>query len=204
MHLQAKAVSRVLYAGNSPVLLGMLRGIYCPFCRRQIVQLSETAAELHDLTIETLIVITTPVNRARTYSKFYPMSVPIASDPEMVTHRDYGISRAEITEGTTNWPAKINPDDLAVVHTKHAFAELTEPESLLSAFDKLNTKDGFQMREDNLQEQSATWNQLQGLVLIDKAGIVGWTSIESPGGFTDFGNLASGPEIVAAARGMAS
>ena len=106
------------YVGNSPMLLGMLRGIYCPFCRRQIVQLSEIVGDLHDLTIETLIVITTPVDRARAYSRYYPMSVPIASDPEMVTHRDYGIVRLELTEGNSNWPSTINPKDLDVVHAR--------------------------------------------------------------------------------------
>ena len=191
------------YRGKSPLLLGMLRGVYCPFCRRQIVQLSEIAGKLRELTVETLIVITTPVSRARVYSKYYPMSVPIAADPEMATHHAYGVLRPELTDAHTNWPATINAKDIDVVHAEHAWAELTEPASLSSAFENLNSKDGFEMTEDDLQEQAVTWNQLQGLVLIDKVGIVGWTGIEAAGGFTDLGNLASGPEIVTAAQGLA-
>ena len=191
------------YRGKGTLFLAMLRGIYCPFCRRQMVRLSEIADKLRPLGVETLMVITTPVNHARAYSKYYPASVPIAADPEMATHRAYGVLRPEITEGDTNWPATINPKDLDVVYAEHSWADLTEPMSLLSAFGLLNSEAGFELSEDDLGEQAVTWHQLQGLFLIDKAGIVRWTSFEAPGGLTDFGNLASGPEIVAAAQSLA-
>jgi peroxiredoxin len=45
------------YRGKSPVLLAMMRGLYCAFCRRHIAQLGSTQRKLKALGIETLAIV---------------------------------------------------------------------------------------------------------------------------------------------------
>jgi peroxiredoxin len=187
------------YGGTAALLIGMLRGVYCPFCRRQIAQLSDLAERIRPQGIETLLVITTPIDRARVYFKHYPTTMAIASDPEMTTHRAYGVPRAELTDGVTVWPKTLNPADVDVVHADHSWRDLNEATSLADAVLLLDRKDGYQRSDAEQDEQQVTWNQLCGLVLIDKAGIVRWTNTEASGGLTDFGNIASASEIIRAA-----
>ena len=190
------------YGGNTALLIGMLRGVYCPFCRRQVAQLSDLAERIRPQGIDTLIVITTPVDRARVYFKHYPTTLAIASDPEMATHRAYGVPRAELTDEVTAWPRTVNPGDLDVVHANHSWPDVNEATSLAEAVQLLDRKDGYHRSEAEQDEQQATWNQLCGLVLIDKAGIVRWTNSEASGGLTDFGNIASASEIIRAAYSL--
>jgi peroxiredoxin len=190
------------YGGNAALLIGMLRGVYCPFCRRQIAQLGELAERIRSQGIETVLVVTTPVDRARVYFKHYPTTIAIASDPEMTTHRAYGVPRAELTNGVTVWPKTLNPADLNVVHTHHSWRDVNEATSLADAVLLLDRKDGYQRSEAEQDEWQVTWNQLCGLVLIDKAGIVRWTNNEASGGLTDFGNIASASEIIRAASDL--
>ena len=190
------------YGGNTALLMGMLRGVYCPFCRRQIAQLSELAESIRSQGIEMLLVITTPIDRARIYFKHYPTTMAIASDPEMTTHRAYGVPRAQPTDGVTVWPNTVNPADLDVVHADHSWRDVNEATSLADAVLLLDRKDGYQRSDPEQDEQQVTWNQLCGLALIDKAGIVRWTNIEASGGVTDFGNIASASEIISATHGL--
>ncbi|MEM7021955.1 MAG: redoxin domain-containing protein [Pseudomonadota bacterium] len=190
------------YRGNAALLMCMLRGVYCPFCRRQIAQLSELARRIQTKGLETLLVITTPIDRARVYFKHYPTTMAIASDPEMTTHRAYGVPRAEVTEGETAWPKALNPADAEVVHADHAWRDVNEATSLAGAVLFLDSKDGYQRTDTEQDEWEATWNQLCGLALIDQAGIVRWTNVEARYGITDFGNIASASEIISAANGL--
>jgi peroxiredoxin len=190
------------YDGKQALLIGMLRGVYCPFCRRQIAQLSDLAERIRLQGIETLLGITTPIDRARVYFKHYPTTMAIASDPEMTTHRAYGVPRAELTDGVTVWPKTLNPADVDVVHADHSWRDISEATSLADSVLLLDRKDGYQRSDTEQDEQEVTWNQLCGLVLIDKAGIVRWTNTEARGGITDFGNIASASEIISATHGL--
>jgi len=60
-------VSLARYRGKFPVLLALFRGLYCPFCRRQIAQLSDVADRLRAVGIETVGVVATAAERARLY-----------------------------------------------------------------------------------------------------------------------------------------
>jgi hypothetical protein len=79
---------------------------------------------------------------------------------------------------------------------------VNEATSLANAVLLLDRKDGYQRSDAEQDEQQVTWNQLCGLVLIDKAGIVRWTNTEASGGLTDFGNIASASEIISATHGL--
>ena len=63
------------YRGRSPVLIALFRGLHCPFCRRQLVQLGTTQDKLKELGVETMAVVNTPLERARLYFKYRPARV---------------------------------------------------------------------------------------------------------------------------------
>lgn len=193
------------YRGKTGLLVGMIRGIYCSYCRRQMAQLAEIADALRAVSVEILVVVTTPVERARVYTEFYPTTLPLASDPDMTTHKAFGLPRPEvISAGATDWPSTVNPDDIEEVVPVYTANEIAEPVSLGEAVRRFDAKDGFKANEDDLREKEATWNQLSGLVLIDRHGIVRWVDVEAPGGFADWGHIASNPQIVAAAQRLAA
>lgn len=78
-----------------PFLIGFYRGLHCPFCRRQVVQLSAAQPALLAAGIETLAVINTPLERARTYFRHRPTPVTLLSDPDCLTHGAFGVPRGE-------------------------------------------------------------------------------------------------------------
>ncbi len=79
------------YRGRSPVLVALFRGLHCPFCRRQLVQLGTTQDKLKAIGVETMAVVNTPLERARLYFKYRPARVLLAADPEAATHRSFGV-----------------------------------------------------------------------------------------------------------------
>ena len=91
-------VSLAQYRGTFPVLLALFRGLYCPFCRRQMAQLSPVADRLRAVGIETLGVVATAPERARLYFRLRPSGFPLGADPDLVTHRAYGLPVIERNE----------------------------------------------------------------------------------------------------------
>jgi peroxiredoxin len=61
-----------------PFLVGFYRGLHCPFCRRQVVQLGTAQPALLAAGIETLAVINTPLERARMYFRHRMSAMAIA------------------------------------------------------------------------------------------------------------------------------
>lgn len=66
------------YRGRSGVLLALFRGLYCPFCRHQMAQLAVTAEKLRPLGVETLGIVATAADRARSY--FRRLRTPDANE----------------------------------------------------------------------------------------------------------------------------
>src|SRR5262245_61415317 len=62
-----------------PFLLGLFRGLHCPFCRRQVVQLAATRERLETLGVETVAVVNTLPERARLYFGYRPARVLLAA-----------------------------------------------------------------------------------------------------------------------------
>ena len=50
------AVALADYLGKAPVLLAMMRGLYCAFCRRHIAQLGTTRQKLQALGVDVLAI----------------------------------------------------------------------------------------------------------------------------------------------------
>ncbi len=82
------------FRGQKPVLVGLFRGLHCPFCRRQIAAMAELTDALQEKGIDSLTVVNTPIDRARLYFRYHPLpNLLAASDPERVSHR--GLRPAE-------------------------------------------------------------------------------------------------------------
>src|SRR5881397_2737977 len=90
-------VSLADYRGRSPLLLGIFRGLYCPLCRRNIVQMGFAREKLLAVGVETLGIVATNPKHTRLYFRFRPTRVPLAADPEMITLRAYGVPKPPVT-----------------------------------------------------------------------------------------------------------
>ena len=92
------------FRGEKPVLVGLYRGLHCPFCRRHITTLSQLTAALNSKGIESLTVVNTPIERARLYLRYHPMlGLLAASDPERTSHRAFGLPIPTLSAGLPGW-----------------------------------------------------------------------------------------------------
>ena len=157
------------YLGKHSLLLALFRGLYCPFCRRSIAELGATSEKLEGLGVRTLAVVATPAANARLYYRFRPTKVLLAADPELETHRSFGIPKEEVTPDLLDAfdSVKINPT-----------GELERPQLVAVASQELNQMDGFEPNESDREDQARQFPQLDGQFLIDRAGIVRWSNIE--------------------------
>ena len=55
------------------------------------MQLGMTAEKLREIGIETLAIVASKAERARFYLQFRPVQYPVGADPDLITHRAYGV-----------------------------------------------------------------------------------------------------------------
>ena len=135
------------FRGRNPVLIGIFRGLHCPFCRRQIAAFSRIDGALRERGVETIAVVNTPVERARLYFRFHPLpNVIAASDPVRVSHRAFGLPNLVFTENETDWPRKVGMN-LAATMRIDLPGELPGPMHPYAAAEILNKRDGYAMTE---------------------------------------------------------
>jgi len=189
-------VSLSNYRGRNPVFLALFIGLWCPFCRRSIAQMGATESKLKALGVETLgIVATTPEN-ARLYFKFRPTRLRLAADPELSTHRAYGLPRPDPSPAFMNAleTTRINPDSVFP-------APLTISEAAVT----ISKMDGYTENQTDKADLERQWPQLKGQFLIDRNGIVRWANIEcATEGMAGIGKFPSAEEIIAAVRALPS
>jgi peroxiredoxin len=77
---------------RGPVLLVMLRGLYCPFCRRHISQLRPTCEAFRAAGLALLGIVIASPERAQQYFRRFPACFPIAAAPDRAMHRAYGLT----------------------------------------------------------------------------------------------------------------
>jgi peroxiredoxin len=161
-----RPVSLADYRGNSALLLGLYRGLYCPFCRRAVATLGLAGDRLRALGIETLAVIGTTLDNARLYFRYHPVRVAIAVDPALLTHRAYGLPRIEATWEVVS-AKRVNPS-----------GELPEALPFWEGTKALGRLDGFTPTDADRDEGIRTWNQSVGEFLIDRGGVIRWLRAE--------------------------
>lgn len=186
-----RTISLADYRGKIPVLLGLFRGLYCPFCRRAMAQMATTSEQLKSLGVDSLAIVGTELENARLYFKYRPSRMAIGADPQLTTHRSYRVPRPEVTSELMEMVGntRINPT-----------GELAEPLPIPAAGAALAALDGYKATATDQREQEATFAQLTGQFLIDRDGIVRWAEIEcGKEGLSGFGKHPSRAELIEAA-----
>ena len=182
------------YRGRSPVLLALMVGLWCPFCRRQLVQLGALEGKLKALGVECLAVVATDPEHARLYFKFRPTRLRLASDPELTTHRAFGVPKPEPT------PEMLRAlDEIRV----NPFGDLPEPLPISAAGAAMQALDGYVNTPADQSDIERQWPQLKALFMIDRDGIVRWVDIECQAeGLAGMGKIPSEQVILEAARAI--
>lgn len=192
------------YRGRTSLLVGLYRGLHCPFCRRQIVQLGTIQEKLKAAGVETLAVVNTPAERARLYFKYRPTRVLVAADPDAAIHRAFNVPAGEWVEddSASHWPYRTTLQQFqsALINPT---GELPSPLNAMEANMALNAKDKFQLTEVDEQIMAAHATQLVGHFLIDREAIIRWRHVEAEARATDLGHLPSDTEILAAVAHLA-
>jgi peroxiredoxin len=192
----AETVSLDDYRGRTPLFLALMLGLWCPFCRRQLVQLGGFEDKLKPLGIESLAVVATAPENARLYFKFRPTRLRLAADPELTTHRAYGVPKPQPT------PEMLEQLDIVRINPT---GELPEPLPISQAAKVLQERDGYVYTPSDQGDVERQWPQLKGLFLIDRDGIVRWSHIECEDeGLAGIGKFPSEQAILGAARACAA
>lgn len=180
------------YRGQSPVLLALFRGLYCPFCRRAIAQLGVASEKLKSLGVETLAVVVTSPENARLYFCFRPTRAPLAADAELVTHRAYRLPHPPVTPELMNAIAAVRIDPTG---------ELPAPIPIASVMAELDKLHGYSQTETDRQDAERQFPQLKGQFLIDREGIVRWANVEGASeGLAGLGKFPTDDQLLEAAR----
>ena len=166
------------FRGEKPVLVGLYRGLHCPFCRRHIATISQLTPALSAKGIESLTVVNTPIERARLYLRYHPMvGLLAASDPERQSHRAFGLPNMQLTEDESALPHKVSMSDVKSMRVDLP-GEMPKPMDPFAALEYLNKKDNYDITETDQQMMATGVGQLVGQFLLDRDGIVRWTFSE--------------------------
>jgi len=190
------------YRGKGSVLVGLFRGLHCPFCRRQVVQLGLTRDKLAREGVETVAIVNTPAERARQYFQYRPTRVLLAADPDVRTHQAFGLPKIGfVADGTDpaelHWPERATMAQFLAPQFNPT-SELPERQNIPQAMETLNQKDGFEPTEADQQIVAAHFSQLTGHFLIDTQGTIRWSRVEGKEGPNDLLNFPSDSDILAA------
>jgi peroxiredoxin len=162
-------VSLAQYRGKTPVLLALFRGLYCPFCRRQMAQLSPTADRLRTLGVETVGVVATAPERTRLYFRLNPSRFPLGADPDLTTHRAYGLPQVE---------RNAEAGEMVEQAAQRVARELGIPAAAGGAREVIDGADGFQRLPTDEEDRARHQIQMIGQFLIDRDGVVRWCRSE--------------------------
>src|SRR6185369_13679788 len=153
-----------------------------------------TADKLKALGVETLGIVATRPENARLYFKFRPTRLRLAADPELTTHRAYGLPKPAPT-----------PEFIKALETTriNPTGEFPEPLPAPDAAMALAKLDGYTENQTDKADMKRQWPQLKGQFLIDRNGIVCWTHVEcATEGLAGIGKFPSEDEILTAVRAL--
>jgi hypothetical protein len=143
------------------------------------------------LRVATVVVVNSPLDRARFYFTRRPTPLVLAADPERASHRAFGgpphmSSLHGLTRDQVD--AIISGPEAVLVDPT---GELGQPTPFIEARHELNRRDGYVLTADEEQVRSAgpgvparmplprAISALQMLFLIDRGGVIRWRWIET-------------------------
>jgi peroxiredoxin len=152
---------------RGPVLLLLLRGIYCAFCRRHISRLRSSCDLLQAAGIAMLGVVIASPDRARLYFRYRNAPCfPVATAPDRSVHRAYGL------------PAVVRTPEMITVFTQQArdFLRELNIDSSGDPFMAFHHYDGW---EDTAEDDAEYKRPLQavGYYFVDRQGVIRWASV---------------------------
>ena len=131
--------------------------------------LGKTAEKLKEAGVQTLAVVATGAERARLFFRFRPVRFPVGADPDLITHRAYGLPQLAVT------PEFAQAIDAVATNLAREL-QLSVPDGgALAAIEGL---DGYARTEADAADFQRHQAQLVGQFLVDGKGIVRWTNIE--------------------------
>lgn len=156
------------------------------------MQLGTTAEKLQQAGVETLAIVGSKAERARFFLRFRPVRHPVGADPDLITHRAYGVPQTAVT-----------PEIMQALNGAYdALArklKIEVPEG--AARDAISKLDGFEVTESELVEFQRHQVQFTGQFLVDREGIVRWSNIEcAQEGLAGLDKFPTDEELLAAAR----
>jgi peroxiredoxin len=170
------------FRGRKPLLIGMFRGLHCPFCRRHLAAQAAIDRTLREKGVESVAVVNTPIDRARLYFRYHPMpDLLAASDPERLSHRAFGLRNLDVAD--TGTPVQRTMGTVAAM--------------------ALNTWDRYGMKDADWQMMKEGTGQLFGQFLIDRDGIIAWSFAEAPEAGTPMMTRPRPQELIDAAMRVA-
>jgi len=186
-------ISLADYRGRSPVMLGLFRGLYCAFCRRHVASLGLAAEPLRGLGVETIAIVATATDKARQYFSHQRPQCLVGADPELTSHRAFGVPQTQMTQEIMGLIID-RTDELA---RQEGFDLRSE-----KGYQALDRQDGIDHSE-HLQDIHRHQAQFTAQFLIDRLGIVRWSSIEcAKEGLAGIERMATKEEMLAAARAL--
>ena len=157
------------------------------------MSLGLTAEKLRAVGVETVGVVGTAVDRARRYFRYRPLRYPVGADPELATHRAFGVPRSNMTEEVLQ----------AIIPRVNELAR----ESGLAAppgggWDALDRQDGID-RTDYASDTERHQVQFIAQFLLDRDGVIRWANIEcARDGLEGLDRFPTDEEFLAAARAL--
>jgi hypothetical protein len=142
-----------------------------------MAQLSPVADRLRAVGIETLGVVATAPERARLYFRLRPSGFPLGADPDLVTHRAYGlpvIERNEEAGAMVERAAQRLAGELGME------APPGQGRAIVDAVD------GFERLEADAADRLRHQIQLIGQFLIDRDGVIRWCRTEDRASYAVF------------------
>ena len=131
--------------------------------------LGKTAEKLKEAGVQTLAVVATDAERARLFFRFRPVRFPVGADPDLITHRAYGLPQMAVT------PELMQAIDTGAADLARELRLKVPAERALAAIEGL---DGYARTDADAADFQRHQAQLVGQFLVDGTGIVRWTNIE--------------------------
>ncbi len=156
--------------------------------------LGKTAEKLKAAGVQTLAVVATNAPRARLFFRFRPVRYPVGADPDLITHRAYGLPQMAVT------PELMQAIDTGAADLARELRLKVPAEGALAAIEGL---DGYARTEADAADFQRHQAQLVGQFLVDGKGIVRWTNIECQrDGLAGLDKFPTDEEILAVARSV--
>lgn len=153
-----------------------------------------TAEKLEKIGVQTVAVVATSVERARLYVRHRPIRCPVGADPDLVTHRAYGVPRTALT------PEIGQAVESACVALAREL-ELPVPDG--NVYRAVDLADGFPKTEADQADSDRHQAQFTGQFLVDRDGIVRWANIEGArDGLAGLTRFPTEEELLTAARAL--